>query len=188
MVHLLQRAHRARTVPISGDGSSALSVADDVPVATSAAHSAPTSLVVGGFLALLLSAWAGIVPFVGSSFGFSPDGSPSWTWNLVHALGAVVPGAVGLLACLGTVVAARGAARAVGAARLVVNGLVTFLCGAWFASVPIAWPVLVGGYFHAASPSLTLAYWMGLAIGPGILLAAFGSFTMGRASRGRLDA
>ena len=185
MAHLLQRAHRP--VPISGDGSSVLSVAENLPVATSA-RNAPMSLIIGGFVALLLSAWAGIVPFVGSSFGFSPDGTPSWTWNLVHALGALVPGAVGLLACLGTIAAARGAARGAGAAWLIGTGFATFLCGAWFASVPVAWPVLVGGYFHAASPSLTLAYWMGLAIGPGILLAAFGSFTMGRASRGRLDA
>jgi len=60
----------------------------------------------------------------------------------------------------------------------------TLLCVAWFASVLVAWPVLEGGYFHAASPSLTLAYWMGLAIGPGVLLAAFGAFTIGRAGRG----
>jgi len=30
---------------------------------------------------------------------------------------------------------------------------------------------------------LTLDYWMGLAIGPGVLLAAFGAFAMGRAGR-----
>jgi len=34
-------------------------------------------LVLGGFLALLLSAWAGVLPFIGSSFGFSPDGTAS---------------------------------------------------------------------------------------------------------------
>jgi hypothetical protein len=43
--------------------------------------------------------------------------------------------------------------------------------------------VLVGSYFRVASPSLTLAYWMGSAAGPGILLAAFGASAMGRAGR-----
>jgi hypothetical protein len=145
--------------------------------------SAPLSLILGGFLALLLSAWAGIVPFVGPSFGFSADGTASWTWNLAHALCALVPGAVGLLACLGIVVAARRPTGTLVPSRLVGAGFLIFLCGAWFASVPVAWPVLVGSYFHAASPSLTLAYWMGLAIGPGVLLAAFGAFAMGRAGR-----
>ena len=169
--------------PAAGDGVSPPVVPDSVPVLTTLPGSAPLSLILGGFLALLLSAWAGIVPFVGPSFGFSADGTASWTWNLVHGLGAVVPGAVGLLACLGIVVTARRLTGTLDARRLVGAGFLTFLCGAWFASVPVVWPVLVGSYFQAASPSLTLHYWMGLAIGPGVLLAAFGAFAMGRAGR-----
>ena len=87
------------------------------------------------------------------------------------------------LACLGIVVTARRLTGTLDARRLVGAGFLTFLCGAWFASVPVVWPVLVGSYFRAASPSLTLDYWMGLAIGPGVLLAAFGAFAMGRAGR-----
>jgi hypothetical protein len=165
-----------------GDGSSPID-SDSPPVLTISPGSAPLSLILGGFLALLLSAWAGIVPFVGPSFGFSPDGTASWTWNRAHALGALVPGAVGLLACLVIVVLARRPTGTLVPSRLVGAGYLIFLCGAWFASVPVVWPVLVGSYFHAASPSLTLAYWMGLAIGPGVLLAAFGAFAMGRAGR-----
>ncbi|MFZ2058267.1 MAG: hypothetical protein WAV54_12745 [Acidimicrobiales bacterium] len=169
--------------PAAGDVVPPPVVPDSVPVVTTSPGSAPLSLILGGFLALLLSAWAGIVPFVGPSFGFSADGTASWTWNLVHGLGAVVPGAVGLLACLGIVVIARRLTGTLDSRRLVSAGFLTFLCGAWFASVPVVWPVLVGSYFHAASPSLTLDYWMGLAIGPGVLLAAFGAFAMGRAGR-----
>ena len=178
-------AHRSGPVdpPVEGgDGSSSIDL-DSPPVLTISPGSAPLSLILGGFLALLLSAWAGIVPFVGPSFGFSPDGTASWTWNLAHALGALVPGAVGLLACLVIVVMARRPTGTLVPSRLVGAGYLIFLCGAWFAAVPVVWPVLVGSYFHAASPSLTLAYWMGLAIGPGILLAAFGAFAMGRAGR-----
>ncbi|MGD0985956.1 MAG: hypothetical protein ABSA65_19430 [Acidimicrobiales bacterium] len=169
--------------PGVGDGVAPSVVPDRVPVVATSPGSAPLSLILGGFLALLLSAWAGIVPFIGPSFGFSADGTASWTWNLVHGLGAVLPGAVGLLACLGIVVTARRMTGTLDARRLVGAGFLIFLCGAWFASVPVVWPVLVGSYFRAASPSLTLDYWMGLAIGPGVLLAAFGAFAMGRAGR-----
>jgi hypothetical protein len=140
-------------------------------------------LILGGFLALLVSAWAAIVPFVGPSFGFSPDGTASWTWNRAHALGALVPGLVSLLACLIIVILARHPSGTLVPSRLVSAGLLIFLCGAWFASVPVVWPVLVGSYFRDASPSLTLASWMGSATGPGVLLAAFGAFAMGRAGR-----
>jgi hypothetical protein len=140
-------------------------------------------LILGGFLALLVSAWAVIVPFVGPSFGFSPDGTASWTWDRAHALGALVPGAISLLACLSIVVLARHPSGTLVPSRLVSAGFLIFLCGAWFASIPVVWPVLVGSYFRDASPSLTLAYWMGAATGPGVLLAAFGAFAMGRAGR-----
>jgi len=169
--------------PVAGDGDSSPVDPNTSSSFESPPGSAPLSLILGGFLALLVSAWAGIIPFVGPSFGFSADGTVSWTWNLVHALGALVPGAVGLLACLAIIVIARRPSGTLASSRLAVAGFMIFLCGAWFASVPVAWPVLVGSYLHTASPSLTLHYWMGLAIGPGVLLAAFGAFAMGRAGR-----
>ena len=73
--------------PVAGDGVAPSVVPDSVPVVATSPGSAPLSLILGGFLALLLSAWAGIVPFIGPSFGFSADGTASWTWNLVHGLG-----------------------------------------------------------------------------------------------------
>jgi hypothetical protein len=171
------------SAPAEGSGISSPSDSDSVPSLTTSPGSAPLSLILGGFLALLVSAWAAIVPFVGPSFGFSPDGTASWTWDRAHALGALVPGVVSLLACLVIVVVARHPTGTLVPSRLVSAGFLIFLCGAWFASAPVVWPVLVGSYFRVASPSLTLAYWMGLATGPGVLLAAFGVFAMGRAGR-----
>jgi hypothetical protein len=144
---------------------------------------ASVGLIIATFLALVLSAWAAIVPFVGPAFGFSADRTASWTWNHVHALGALLPGAVGVLACLLIIATAR---RPLGHQSTFVYatwGFVVFLCGAWLTATPVVWPVLEGAYFHAASPSMTLAYWMGYSSGPGILLVAFGAFVMGRAGR-----
>ena len=153
------------------------------PTFPTPARGAPLSLILGGFLALLVSAWAGIVPFVGPTFGFSPDGTASWTWNEVHALGALVPGAAGVLACLLIIVSARRPTGTLAPVLLVTSGFLAFLSGAWLAVIPVVWPTLVGNYFHTASPSMTLAYWAGLAVGPGVLLASFGGFAMGRAGR-----
>ena len=171
------------SAPTSESSDASPIESDNVPALSTLPGSAPLSLILGGFLALLVSAWAAIVPFVGPSFGFSPDGTVSWTWSRAHALGALAPGVVSLLACLIIVVVARHPTGTLVPSRLVSAGLLIFLCGAWFASVPVVWPVLVGSYFRAASPSLTLAYWMGSATGPGVLLAAFGAFAMGRAGR-----
>src|ERR1035438_4100496 len=120
--------------PAAGDGVPLPVVPDSVPVVAISPGSAPLSLILGGFLALLLSAWAGIVPFIGPSFGFSPDGTTSWTWNLVHALGAALPGAVGLLACLGIVVTARRLTGTLDAHRLVSAGVFAFLWRGWVAA------------------------------------------------------
>ncbi len=183
MTNLL-RHHRSPDV--SHDETSA-QVPSDQMLQTSTLENtlrgAPLSLIIGGFLTLLISAWAGIVPYIGPTFGFSPDATGSWTWDEVHALGAAVPGAVGVAACLFIIVNARRPTGFLAPGILGTSGFLLFLCGAWLAVVPAVWPVLVGSYFHAASPSLTLAYWLGLAVGPGVLLVAFGGFTMGRAER-----
>ncbi len=171
------------SAPAAGSSVSPPIESDSVPAPPTLPGSAPLSLLLGGFLALLVSAWAAVIPFVGPSFGFSPDGTASWTWNRAHVLGTLVPGTVSLLACLIVVVVARHPTGTLVPSRIVSAGFLIFLCGAWFSSVPVVWPVLVGSYFRVASPSLTLAYWMGLATGPGVLLAAFGAFAMGRAGR-----
>jgi hypothetical protein len=146
-------------------------------------HGAPVGHMTGAFLALLLAAWAGIIAYVGPTFGFSADGSSSWTWNELHTFGSLVPGAVGVLASLLILMSARQRHGLMSSVALGTWGFVLFVCGAWLAVTPIVWPVIVGTYFHAASPSMTLAYWMGYSSGPGVLLAGFGAFTMGRTRR-----
>ena len=144
---------------------------------------ASVGLIIGSFIALLLSAWAGIVPFVGPTFGFSADGTSSWTWNHVHALGALLPGVVGVLACMLLLVSARRPRDLQSSVALGTWGFVLLLCGTWLTVTPVVWPAIAGIYFHAASPTMTLAYWLGYASGPGVLLASFGAFVMGRAGR-----
>ena len=142
---------------------------------------ATVGLFMGGILALLLSAWSGIIPYVGPIFGFSADGTSSWTWNDAHTYGALVPGAVAFVACLMILACARRPAGMQSAGTLASSGVVVFLCGAWLAVFPVAWAVIRVPYFQTASPTLTLEYWLGYAVGPGVLLAAFGAFVMGRA-------
>lgn len=144
---------------------------------------ASVGLILGAFVALLLSAWAGVIPFVGPIFGFSADGTSSWTWNQVHVLGALVPGAVGVFACMLIIASARRPVGHQSSFALGTWGFVMFLCGAWLTVTPIVWPVLVGTYFHTASPSMTLAHWMAYSSGPGILLAGFGAHVVGRIRR-----
>ncbi|MGH3733105.1 MAG: hypothetical protein ACRDVC_07000 [Acidimicrobiales bacterium] len=141
---------------------------------------ASIGLIFVSFLALLLSAWAGIVPYIGPTFGFSADGTSSWTWNDAHAYGALVPGAVGVVMCLLILASARRPMGMQSAGTLATAGFVVFLCGAWLTVTPVVWPVIVAPYFHFASHSMTLEYWLGYSSGPGLLLAGFGALVMGR--------
>src|ERR1035437_3654209 len=122
------------SVPTSESSVASPIESDNVPALSTLPGSAPLSLLLGGFLALLVSAWAAIVPFVGPSFGFSPDGTASWTWNRAHVLGALVPGAVSLLACLIVVVVGRHPSGTLVPSRLVRAGVLIFLCWGRFAS------------------------------------------------------
>jgi hypothetical protein len=138
-------------------------------------------LIFASFLAVLVSAWAGIVPYLGPTFGFSADGTSSWTWDSAHTYGALVPGAVGVIFSVLVLAGARRPLGTQSAGTLASAGFVVFLCGAWLTVVPVVWPVIMSPYFHSPSPSMTLAHWLGYASGPGLLLAAFGAYVMGRA-------
>jgi hypothetical protein len=67
------------SAPAAGSSVSSPLESDGVPALSTLPGSAPLSLILGGFLALLVSVWAAIVPFVGPSFGFSPDGAAGRT-------------------------------------------------------------------------------------------------------------
>ena len=142
------------------------------------------SLGMVGFVALVVSAWAGAIPYVGPIFGFSADGSPSWEWSLSHTVLALIPGAIGCLFAL-SLMGRTGARVALDRTALVFGGFAAICAGAWFVIGPSAWPVLVanGQYFVTASPLRELAYQSGYSFGPGIILAASGAFAIGWATR-----
>jgi len=137
-----------------------------------------------GLLALVISAWGGIIPYLGSAFGFSADGTPSWHWNLSHVVLALIPGAIGCLFALSLMVR-TGPGVALRRLGLTAGGLLAIVSGAWFVIGPLAWPVLVsnGHYFVAASPLRELEYQVGYALGPGLILAVCGASAMGWAAR-----
>lgn len=175
-------AARRPTTPPATDAAPPETRGDATPVRT---PGAPAGLLIGAFLALCLSAWAGLVPFIGPTFGLSADGTSSWTWDRVHLYGAVLPGAVGVVAAVFVIAAARRPVSALSALGLRTWGTALLACGAWLTVTPVVWPAIVGPYFVAASPTQTLAHWLAYASGPGILIAAFGAYTAGRAGRRR---
>lgn len=130
-----------------------------------------------GVLMLLLGAWAGLVPFIGPIWGWSADGTASWTWTNAHAWLFVVPGAVaflGALMILGGGIGTRAGGTSMG-------GLLGVLAGAWLVVGPVAWPVLTGAHFFHGYGTLTeLSYWIGYSLGPGLLIAVLGAYALGR--------
>src|SRR5580700_2688298 len=144
-----------------------------------------TGLTLAGLVALLTSAWGGIVPFVGPLFGYSGDGSNAWHWSLPHAFLALVPGLAGALLGLLIVAESRGIVVGKGRLSLATAGTLLMVCGAWFAIGPLAWPVLSnsGTYFAASSHLRLLAYEVGYSIGVGLVLVVCGAFVDGWASR-----
>jgi hypothetical protein len=149
------------------------------------AHGAGTGIVTVGVVIILISAWGALIPFVEPLFGYHATGTPSWHWNAAHTLLAVVPGAVGI--AMGFVVLWRANEVRVGGGRmgLVLAGLITMLCGAWFIVGPTAWPVMSthGAYFSSIAPLRSLLYQVGYAIGTGVILVVCGGYVLGWASR-----
>ena len=140
---------------------------------------------VAGVIAVLVSAWGGIVPYVGPLFDYSGDGSGSWHWNLAHAVLALAPGVLGVLLGLFVIAESRGVVVGKGRLSLATAGTLLMICGAWFAVGPLAWPVLSNGsgYFAASTHLRALAYEVGYSIGTGLVLVICGAFVDGWASR-----
>ncbi|MGA8297286.1 MAG: hypothetical protein WB770_09615 [Acidimicrobiales bacterium] len=137
------------------------------------------SVEMAGALACAFGAWGGIVPFVGPIFGFSADGTPSWTWNLTHTILFLLPGAAAFVGGLAIVAGSRSVlGRHVG---LAIAGALVAIAGAWFIVGPLAWPVLKGvSVFSATGALRSLEYWIGYSLGPGGFLIALGSFAFAR--------
>jgi hypothetical protein len=138
-----------------------------------------------GVVAVLTSAWGGIVPYVGPIFGYSGDGSNSWYWNTPHAVLALIPGALGVFLGFVVLAEARGVPVRRGRLTLASAGSLLMVIGAWFAIGPFAWPVLAstGPYFVSGTHLRVLAYELGYSIGTGIVLVVCGAFVDGWAAR-----
>jgi hypothetical protein len=138
-----------------------------------------------GILTVLISAWGGIIPYVGPAFGYSADGSGSWQWNLTHTVLALVPGAVGCLIGLSFLARIPDGRIARRRTSLSMAGFLAVLCGAWFVIGPLAWSVIdnTHAYFVAASPLRMLANEAGYSLGTGLILAMCGAFAIGWATR-----
>lgn len=143
------------------------------------------SLSTVGLLALILAAWAGIIPFVGPIFGYDATGTGSWAWTSAHGWLALAPGAVGVLMALWLM--GRVPSDSIGARRasLAISGTILAACGAWLVIGPMAWPVISSSphYFVAAAPLRNLLNHLGYSYGPGLILAACGAFAFGWAAR-----
>jgi hypothetical protein len=154
-----------------------------VPVNRTRSFSVSLSAI--GLLTIAISAWGGIVPYVGPAFGFSADGAGSWSWSMTHSVLALIPGALGVL--IGFSFLARVPDDGIGRrkASLGFAGLLAVACGAWFVLGPLAWRVIdnVGPYFVTTSPLRQLANQAGYALGPGLILAMCGAFAIGWATR-----
>jgi hypothetical protein len=149
------------------------------------AHLGRLGIGTAGVVAVLVSAWGGIVPYVGPLFNYSGDGSGSWHWNLAHAVLALAPGVFGVLLGLFVIAESRGVVVGKGRLSLAAAGTLLMVCGAWFAIGPLAWPVINNGseYFVASTHLRVLAYEVGYSIGTGLILVICGAFVDGWASR-----
>jgi hypothetical protein len=168
----------------AGGGGYGLHRRTAVAGADTRVRSSSVSLGMVGFIALIASAWGGIIPFVGPTFGFSADGAGSWHWDLSHAVLALIPGALGCLVAL-TMMAPANASVTGRRLSLTTAGIIGIASGAWFVVGPYAWPVLVNthSYFIVASPLRVLEYQIGYALGPGLILVACSAFAVGWAAR-----
>lgn len=150
--------------------------------------SRPRGLVSVGLAALLVSAWGGIVPFIGPTFSFTANNTPAWHWSNMHLWLHVVPGVVGIVFGLVVLSGVPKAWRARGRAMLGFAGLVLIACGAWFVLAPQIWPIISSGQvFAPQSDAMTnFLAWLGYNLGPGVVLAALGGMALKSARADKL--
>ena len=134
---------------------------------------------VGG-VAILLGIWGALIPFIGPTFGYSADGSASWTLTSSHLWLAVIPGAIAFVCGFLILVTAPRAVAGSGRGALSLAGLLAVLAGAWFVIGPLAWSVITTAphYFVSASPLRELGFQVGYALGTGVLLSLAGAFAL----------
>jgi hypothetical protein len=151
----------------------------------------PISFGIFALFALAVSAWGGLAPFIGPEFGYAGAGGGSFQWSYPRALLSVLPAIVGVVGAL-LVLGASGSWRSrEGRASMRLGGLLSLLAGAWFALGWAAWGPIHGTTYLAGGTALRrFSYVVGIAVGPGVLVVAFGALVFGFlacASRWRSD-
>lgn len=151
----------------------------------------PLSVGVFALLAMAVSAWGGLAPFIGPEFGYRGAGGGSFQWTYPRALLSVLPAAVGIVGAI-LVLGASGSWRfREGRASMRLGGFLELLAGAWFALGWAAWGPIHGSTYLADGTALRrFSYVVGIAVGPGVLVVAFGALVFGFlacASRWRSD-
>ncbi len=144
-----------------------------------------STLIIVSLIAVVISAWGGIVPYLGPTFGYSADGSGAWHWNLAHAILALSPAIAGILAGALLFLGAPRSPQRTRRLGLGLGGVLALTAGAWFVVGPWAWVLTLGSssYLVPATPFRTLANLLGYSFGPGLILIACGAFALGWARR-----
>jgi hypothetical protein len=140
-------------------------------------------MLIAGIGAILVGAWAGIVPFVGPKFGYNLGSSAAWKLTADHVYLQLAPGAAGVLAgliFLGFV--PRRVRAPFWRGLAVVAGLLAAAAGAWLVIGPDAYTVLrhvgANGRTLPTRSLASLATQVGYYLGPGVLLAVFGGMAL----------
>ena len=136
-----------------------------------------------GIGALLVGAWAGIVPFVGPTFGYHLGTTAAWRLTPDHYYLQLAPGAAGVLAGLVFLFfVPRRDRKPFWRGLVIVAALLAIAAGAWLVIGPDAYTVLRHvGPNGRSLPTTSLAGFVtevGYYLGPGVLLAAFGGMAL----------
>ncbi len=143
------------------------------------------AMLIAGIGAIIMGAWAGIVPFVGPKFGYTLGTSGAWKLTADHLYLQLAPGAAGVLAGLVFLGFVPGRDRVpFWSGVAVVAGLLAAAAGAWLVIGPDAYTVIrhvgANGRTLPTRSLASLATQVGYYLGPGVLLAAFGGIALGR--------
>jgi hypothetical protein len=154
------------------------------PAAPAARPPWSTAMLIAGIGAIIVGAWAGIVPFVGPKFGYTLGTSGAWKLTADHLYLQLAPGAAGVFAGL-VFLGFVGRDRApFWSGVAVVAGLLAAAAGAWLVIGPDAYTVVrhvgANGRTLPTRSLASLATQVGYYLGPGVLLAAFGGIALGR--------
>lgn len=141
------------------------------------------AMLTAGVGALLVGAWAAIVPLAGPKFGYHLGSSAAWKLTPDHYYLQLAPGAAGVLAGLVFLFFVPGRDRKLlWRVLALVAGLLAVAAGAWLVVGPDAYTVLrhVGANGRTL-PTTSLASFVtqvGYYLGPGVLLGVFGGMAL----------